>query len=465
MSRAAPVVIESKIANYLAGKRPGLRIKNLAIKNLAMKNLAMKNIVICCDGTGNEISENISNVLKLYRCLRKTGKTDPPQIVFYDPGVGTLARPDPWRKAIQNAAMVFGLATGYGLDDHLLAAYEFLVSNYEDDDEIYLFGFSRGAYTVRVLAGFIHKVGLLRPQQINLAGAALTAYKQLSTSDGRQSEPAAPRGGPVDDGEDDEQNALLTKDDRAAQFARIVSGRWPTIKFLGVWDTVASVIVPRPDRFYLPSLQVLAYTRRNPSVKIFRQAIAIDECRRMFRLDPWSEPQTFMKNRFSRTHNAEPQDIQQVWFAGAHSDIGGGRGEAESGLSKFPLIWMIEEAVECGLAVNRQTVNQLAWGRPRKGSPYRYVAPNFRQAPYNSLTAAWRVLEYVPKTNKYKEWPARESRLGCYIPNAEPRAIPQDAFLHESVVKRMEAFTDYRPINLPATYRIVPMDQNPSPPG
>ena len=80
MSRAAPVVIESKIANYLAGKRPGLRIKNLAIKNLAMKNLAMKNIamkniVICCDGTGNEISENISNVLKLYRCLRKTGKT------------------------------------------------------------------------------------------------------------------------------------------------------------------------------------------------------------------------------------------------------------------------------------------------------------------------------------------------------------------------------------------------------
>ena len=60
----------------------------------------MKNIVICCDGTGNEIGENISNVLKLYRCMRKTGKTEPHQIVFYDPGVGTLARPDPWRKAV-----------------------------------------------------------------------------------------------------------------------------------------------------------------------------------------------------------------------------------------------------------------------------------------------------------------------------------------------------------------------------
>ena len=113
----------------------------------------MKNIVICCDGTGNEISENISNVLKLYRCLRKTPKTTPHQVVFYDPGVGTLERPDPWRKAWQDTIAVLGLATGYGLDDNILAAYEFLVRNYEDGDDIFLFGFSRGAYTVRALAG------------------------------------------------------------------------------------------------------------------------------------------------------------------------------------------------------------------------------------------------------------------------------------------------------------------------
>jgi len=61
-----------------------------------------KNLVICCDGTGNEISENISNVLKLYRCLRKTEKTEPRQLVYYDPGVGTLARPDPWHKLKRN---------------------------------------------------------------------------------------------------------------------------------------------------------------------------------------------------------------------------------------------------------------------------------------------------------------------------------------------------------------------------
>jgi len=104
----------------------------------------MKNIVICCDGTGNEISENISNVLKLYRVLRKTGKTEPHQVVFYDPGVGTLARPDPWRKLWQDTITIFGLLTGYGLDDNVLASYQFLVQNYRDGDDIYLFGFFVG---------------------------------------------------------------------------------------------------------------------------------------------------------------------------------------------------------------------------------------------------------------------------------------------------------------------------------
>ena len=113
----------------------------------------MKNIVICCDGTGNEISENISNVLKLYRVLRKSGKTEPQQVVFYDPGVGTLARPDPWRKLLQNAVTVLGLATGYGLDNNVLTAYDFLINHYQEGDDIFLFGFSRGAYAIRVLAG------------------------------------------------------------------------------------------------------------------------------------------------------------------------------------------------------------------------------------------------------------------------------------------------------------------------
>jgi uncharacterized protein (DUF2235 family) len=414
-----------------------------------------KNIVVCCDGTGNEISENISNVLKLYRCLRKSGKAAN-QVVFYDPGVGTLARPDPWRKVWQDAITLLGLATGYGLDDNILAAYEFIVTHYEKGDSVYLFGFSRGAYTVRVLAGLVHKIGLLSPEQINLGGSGLTAYKQFSLNGDVNDVGLSPR---------ELLDAIATaetakgKSDQAKQFARILSAESPTIRFVGVWDTVASVIVPRPDRFYLPSLQTLAFTRTNPSVQTFRQAISIDERRRMFRLNPWREPQDFMTNRYAAT--STPQDILQVWFAGVHSDIGGGYPEKESGLSKYPLLWMIHEAVACGLAVNAATVNQLAWGVQRKGSPFSYVAPDYTAEPHDSLTAAWKILEYVPKSDRYKEWRSRPSVMGFYLPRAEPRPIPEGAHIHGSVIARMDALGSYRPINLPKEYAVVPM---PTPP-
>src|SRR4051794_39331056 len=191
------------------------------------KGIVMKNIVICCDGTGNEISENISNVLKLYRVLRKTGKVAPNQVVFYDPGVGTLARPNPWTKFRQDAITVLGLATGYGLDDNVLAAYGFLVDHYEEGDQIFLFGFSRGAYTVRVLAALIHKTGVLAPQQQNLAGAALTAYKQLSLEAEREAvrkeAEATADEGVAEEGvaDESEEQAPVTREDRASQFARI----------------------------------------------------------------------------------------------------------------------------------------------------------------------------------------------------------------------------------------------------
>ena len=105
----------------------------------------------------------------------------------------------------------------------------------------------------------------------------------------------------------------------------------------------------------------------------------------MFRLKKWDDPQTFKHNRFNDAH-AEPQDILQVWFAGVHADIGGGYPEKESGLSKYPLLWMIDEAVKCGLTVNQATVNQLAWGIQRKGSPYSYVVPDVRGDLHNSLS-------------------------------------------------------------------------------
>ena len=152
--------------------------------------------------------------------------------------------------------------------------------------------------------------------------------------------------------------------------------------------------MPRPDRFYWPSLEELAFTIVNPSVQTFRQAISIDERRCMFRLKKWDAPQTYKHNRFNDAH-AEPQDILQVWFAGVHADIGGGYPEKQSGLSKYPLLWMIDEATKCGLQVNQATVNQLAWGIQRKGSPYSYVVPDVRGDLHTSLKGAWWILEYL----------------------------------------------------------------------
>lgn len=423
----------------------------------------MKNIVICCDGTGNEIGENISNVLKLYRCLRKTDRTQPHQVVFYDPGVGTLARPDPWQKLWQDFKTIFGLATGYGLDDNVLTAYEFLVDHYQEGDAIYLFGFSRGAYTVRVLAALVYKIGLMSPEQVNLAGTGLTAYKQFSSDAGPDLlSPQMFTDSSADDEQDDGGGgAPRSKSDRAAQYARILSTRAPAIRFIGVWDTVASVFVPRPDRLYWPSLQELAFTQVNPRVKSFRQAISIDERRRMFRLRKWDEGQTFLHSRFKPTERDEPQDCRQVWFAGVHADIGGGYREAESALSKYPLLWMIDEAVACGLTVDPRTVNHLAWGRPRVGSPYSYVAPDVEGELHDSMKPLWRALEYLPKNDKYKEWQSRPSYLGWYIPDAEPRVIPEGAYIHASVEQRMDKVKTYRPINLPSRYETVPM---PTPP-
>ena len=251
------------------------------------------------------------------------------------------------------------------------------------------------------------------------------------------------------------------KDDNAAQFARILSTRWPTIHFVGVWDTVASVIVPRPDRLYWPSLEELAFTLHNPSVKTFRQAISIDERRCMFRLKKWEQPQTFTHNRFNQA-KAEPQDIMQVWFAGVHADIGGGYPEKESSLSKYPLIWMIDEAVKSGLAVNPRSINQMAWGVQRKGSPFSYVAPDVAGDLHTSLAGAWWILEYIPKNVKYKEWPARQSHFGFYIPDAEPRFIPDGAVVHESAVLRMNALPGYRPANLPKQFEKFPMPVPPA---
>jgi uncharacterized protein (DUF2235 family) len=398
-----------------------------------------KNIVICCDGTGNEIGKNISNVLKMYRVADKNDQ----QRVYYNPGVGTIGQQNAWQRLTQKAKGVFGLATGYGLDDDVLGAYRFLCENYESGDRIWLFGFSRGAYTVRVLAAFIHVIGLLKSDQLNLAGYAFTAYKRSSGDSAKEDRArGVPVGGNRSRGGDADSAALAA----AWDFSRVAGARPVRIEFIGVWDTVASVIVPRKDRLF-PDLQMLRFTRTNPSVKCFRQAIAIDERRRMFRLNLWTDPQKFRSDPFRRTSEV-PQDVQQVWFAGVHADIGGGYAETESGLSKFPLAWMVEEAHACGLHVNRAMVNHLVNGKPRAGSRHTYTPPDAAGLMHQSMTLGWMPLEWLPKQVKWREWTARVSLFGWYLPGSEPRVISASALVHRSVQQRMNAVADYRPINL-----------------
>jgi uncharacterized protein (DUF2235 family) len=402
-----------------------------------MEAIMTKNIVICCDGTGNQVEGNLSNVLKLFRILQKNER----QRVYYNPGIGTIGTDDPWTRLTQNTKGVFELATGYGLDAEILGAYRFLAKNYEKGDRVFLFGFSRGAYTVRALAGFIHMIGLLPPDQLNITNYGLSAYKKVS-------------------GQHDFQPAW--------HFGQVTGAQPIAIDFVGVWDTVASMIVPRWDRgIPVPTLQALPYTRTNPSVKVFRHAKALDERRRMFRLNRWKEPQSFIANPFNKNAPGIEQDIKQVWFAGVHADIGGGYPEDESGLSKFPLNWMIDEAVKYGLDINTRTRNHLALGQNDPGGEV-FVKPDAQAKLHVSLTASWRPLEWIPKRTKYEEWKWRLKFDGFYIPDAEPRPFKLiDAYthaeiettiprVHQSVFDRVNMVPDYRPINLISEHIVEP---------
>ena len=395
-----------------------------------------KNIVVCCDGTGNEIETCTTNVLKLFRCLEK----DAGQVVFYDPGVGTIARAKPWGQWRQDISSVFELATGKGIDDRILRAYAFIANTYEEGDNIFLFGFSRGAYTVRIVAALIHSIGLLMPHQSNLAEYGLKYYRELAGSD----EPGSP----------DFTRPESPDFTRLGRFKKFAGGRTVSIGFIGVWDTVSSLYEPVGGLNILPRLRMLPFTRTNEKVQIFRQAMAIDEKRRFFRLNRWRDPQ----DRFVGFQNGqalkEKQDIRQLWFAGNHSDIGGGHPEAEAGLAKFPLIWMVEEARAHGLRVDEATYQHLAHGNPPPGAAPRhtYAWPDENAMLHNKVAWYYRLLEWLPKNARWIEWTKRRVVLGFYIPRYEPRLIPEDALIHISVQARLSRPANgYRPENLPAT--------------
>ena len=174
-----------------------------------------KNIVICCDGTGNEFGDHNSNVVKLYSALIIDGKR---QVGYYHPGVGTMGAPTAHNKISEAWSVVMGLAFGAGLLANVGDAYRYLMNVYEDGDRVYLFGFSRGAYTVRALGGVIHMFGLLCPGNNGLIPYIIRLYA-------RRTRNAAGM-----------KNTFEVADGFKFTFCRDCP-----LHFVGVWDTVSSV--------------------------------------------------------------------------------------------------------------------------------------------------------------------------------------------------------------------------------
>ncbi|TDK39752.1 DUF2235 domain-containing protein [Rhizobium deserti] len=399
-----------------------------------------KNIVLLFDGTSNEISADRTNILRLFGCLERSSR----QIVYYDPGVGTFGAEDDWSGLSRNFYEFIGLATGWGLDHNVKEAYRFLVENYDrgpsegerhpDRDRIYIFGFSRGAYSARVLAGFIHAFGLMSRNHLNLLDYAYRTYKGI---------PGQEQGDPGHAADDFSKASAFAS---MRLYERMLRNDRPPIKLLGLFDTVASLLEHGKTGL---QFKTHPFTRRNPSVEWVRHAVAIDERRTMFQPELWTPDQDYRGSPFKPV--AAKQNFKEVWFAGVHGDIGGGYPEAESGQIKIPLDWMIRETSETQLIYKLATINDVVRGLPAR-SRYTRLDPAARL--HDSMTAAWNVLEYLPRRIPEHSWRRQGKQGGQYFPLRDHRRIPHGAMLHPSVQTRMAA-SGYSPPNLPANPHFV----------
>lgn len=288
----------------------------------------MKNITICCDGTWNTPDQREgstpapTNVVRLHNVVAEADDAGTSQRKYYHPGVGTDG--SWWDKMV-------GGGVGAGLDRNIMSAYRELCDHYETGDHIFLFGFSRGAYTVRSLAGLLSCCGLLDTRQTPEAQIWPRIERVFQRGYRQKSERR------------DAWDAWGWAFHQAPEQA----GPIP-IRLLGVWDTVGALGIP--DDMALLNLLDKRHdytfhdTALSASVQTARHALALDELRASFQPALWES-------------KLEGRDVKQLWFPGVHSDIGGGY--HESGLSDAALQWMIEQAASCGLAFQGEMLKQI----------------------------------------------------------------------------------------------------------
>jgi uncharacterized protein (DUF2235 family) len=265
----------------------------------------VKRIAVCCDGTWNVANqEHPTNVVKLALAVKKEDSEGVAQQVFYSAGVGTT-----------RGARIRGGAFGVGLSRNVRECYRFLVENYEPGDRLFFFGFSRGAFTARSAAGMVRNCGILRREHADRIDDAFALYRAR----GRD---LHPRG------------------TEATLFRRSFS-HVTRIHFIGVWDTVGALGIPVLGRRIGFARLInrrwgFHDTTLSRTVDLAYHALAIDEERGPFEPAMWH-----------RQEKAHDQTLEQVWFAGAHSDVGGG--SADPSLSEIPLLWIADKAAAAGL--------------------------------------------------------------------------------------------------------------------
>jgi uncharacterized protein (DUF2235 family) len=354
-----------------------------------------RNIIICCDGTNNEFGEQNTNIVRLIQCLdRKPGL----QRLYYDPGVGTLPEPGVITGIGKWISKAVQLGFGVGLESNVKEAYSFLMDQWETGDKVYMFGFSRGAYTVRVLAGLLHSVGLLPRGNYNLIPYVFRIYKSI-------------------------QKRGLTREQTVEKYKKLCGEfretfcietgdperRFPT-HFMGIWDTVSSVgWVWNPTSY--------PFATNNPSVRTVRHAMAIDERRAFFR-----------QNLMNKQH--EDHDIEQIWFPGVHADVGGGYLLAESDLWKPSFGWIATEAKKSGLDIEEDLVKKFLGDVPVE-------LPPWPEQIHESLTKKWWIAEIIPKHHVRGFMRLRSNLF-------RSRSISKGAAIHQTAFRK-----DYRPRNLP----------------
>ncbi|KDN34066.1 hypothetical protein RSAG8_12854, partial [Rhizoctonia solani AG-8 WAC10335] len=283
---------------------------------------SQRTLVLCFDGTSNHFSDKNTNVVKLVELLKKDDPSR--QMVYYQTGVGTYSSPGMMTSAGLTIASKLDEAVAWYLYQHVIDGYRYLMETYRVGDRIALFGFSRGAFTARALAGMLHCVGLF-----DLPAASPFAYEVYKNANDHMDAPLA---SVTSTSADKAKAKNVDPDDFKRTFCVPI-----TIDYVGVWDTVASVgaLIPRS----------LPWINYNPSILTFRQALALDERRGNFIPSVWDHRRTTIV-----------QDVkEEVWFKGEHSDVGGGSAGPEnddySMLSNIPLRWMIRQILECRVGI------------------------------------------------------------------------------------------------------------------